>query len=204
VDQHRVTSLEQLGELYGEVNPNSLAKERSALTPAYRRMLEAAPFFALASCGPEGLDCSPRGDGHQVLAVLDDRTIAIPDRRGNNRLDTLRNIVRDPRVAMLFLIPGVSETLRINGRAHITTDPVLVERFIVDDRTARSVIVVEIDAVYFQCARAVLRSRLWDSASHVDRSTLPTAGEMTQAAMPGFDAATYDADLPGRQAATLY
>jgi uncharacterized protein len=204
VGEHAVTTLEQLNELYGQVNPNSLAKERSALTPQYRALLEAAPFFALATCGPEGLDCSPRGDGHHVLAVLDDRTIAIPDRRGNNRLDSLRNIVRDERVALLFLIPGVSETLRINGRAYLSTDPDLIGRFVIDDKAPRSVIVVNIDSVYFQCARAVVRARLWDVDAHVDRSTLPSAGEMTKAVSPDFDALTYDAELPGRQAATLY
>jgi uncharacterized protein len=204
VANHHITTIEQLTALYGEVNPNALAKELPMLTPEYRQILEAAPFFAIASVGPEGLDCSPRGDAHQVLAVLDDRTIAIPDRRGNNRLDTLRNIVRDPRVALLFMIPGVNECLRVNGRAVLSTEASLIDRFIVDSRPPRTVIVVSLDAVYFQCARAIARARLWDSAVQVDRSSLPSAGELTKSALPTFDAAAYDAELPTRQAATMY
>ena len=128
--QHSITTLEALEALYGEVNRNSLAKECAGLTPAYRRWLEASRFCALASAGPGGLDCSPRGDAQgQLFRILDERTLAIPDRRGNNRLDSLRNIIADPRVALLFLIPGVKETLLINGRASITTEPALLASF---------------------------------------------------------------------------
>ena len=204
-DSHEITSIDALEALYGPVNPNSLAKETSALTPEYRQWIEKAPFLALASVGDGGLDCSPRGDAPgQLFRLLDDRHIAIPDRRGNNRIDTLRNIVQDPRIALLFLIPGIEECLRINGRAVITTEPQLIQSFTVGATTPRSVLLIEIDAVYFQCARALKRSKLWDPAAQIAKSDVPTAGQMTKAAKPGFDAATYDAELPARQQSTLY
>lgn len=200
-----VTTLEALQALYGAVNPNSLRKEVGHLTSAYRRWVERAPFFAIATSGAGGLDCSPRGDpAGQLIRVLDDKTIAIPDRRGNNRLDTLKNIVVDPRVALLFLMPGINETLRINGRARLMTDDALRASFTVDGKLPVTVIVVSIEAVYFQCARALMRSALWDSSTHVARGAVPTAGEMSKSADETFDAVTYDADLLPRQTSSLY
>ncbi len=202
---HRITTLEALESLYGAANPTSLAKEATALTPEYRRWIEASPFFTLASSGPGGLDCSPKGDAAgQLFRVLDDRTIALPDRRGNNRLDTLRNILADPRVALLFLIPGINETLRINGRAAISADPELIESFAVGDKRPATVILVEIDAVYFQCARALARARLWDVGTLSDRQDVPTAGEMIRGASGPFDAEAYDRELRARQKSSLY
>ena len=202
---HIVTSLEDLEALYGRPNPNSLAKETAQLIAEYRRWIENAPFFAIATSGPGGLDCSPRGDiAGQLIRVLDDRRIAIPDRRGNNRLDTLRNIITDPRIALLFLIPGTNETLRINGRASISTDPELIDGFTVDGHRPATIILLEIDAVYFQCARALVRSRLWDPHARADPGNIPTAGEMTRGALPDFDADDYDRKLPARQKTTLY
>ena len=194
-----------LEALYGEVNPNSLAKETPRLTSAYRAWIEAAPFFALATSGPGGLDCSPRGDAPgQAFHVVDDTTLWIPDRRGNNRIDTLRNIVADPRVALLFFIPGINETVRINGEAVISVSPALTSRFAVDGKAPRCVLIVAIRAVYFQCARALIRSRLWDPATCRDAGSVPTAGEMTRSGQPDFDAAAYDAALRPRQLASLY
>jgi uncharacterized protein len=202
---HAINTLPELLALYGEVNPNSLRKEAPQLTPAYRKWIEAAPFFAIATSGPGGLDCSPRGDAPgQLFHVLDDKTIAIPDRRGNNRLDTLKNLVADPRVALLFLLPGFNECVRINGRATLTTDPEMRARFDMDGKLPVTVIVVTIDTVYFQCARALMRSRLWDPSSYAQRSDIPTAGEMTKSAMPEFDAESYDAALLKRQLGSLY
>jgi PPOX class probable FMN-dependent enzyme len=201
----KITSLEALLALYGAANPTSLAKETRQLTPEYRRWIEAAPFFAIASCGAAGLDCSPRGDARgQLFRVLDERTFAIPDRRGNNRLDTLRNIIADPRIALLFLMPGIDECVRINGRASITADAELIDSFAVGDRKPATVILVEIDAVYFQCARALTRARLWDRSTHADREAVPTAGQMTRSALPSFDAETYDTQLAPRHKETLY
>lgn len=200
-----LTSVKDLDALYGPVNPNSLAKETTLLTEAYRKWIEKASFLALASVGKVGLDCSPRGDATgQLLHILNPSTLLIPDRRGNNRLDTLRNIIGDPRVSLLFLIPGINETLRINGQAGVTTDPDLIDRFVVDGKKPLSVIVVSIEAVYFQCARALLRSELWKVKSQASRLEVPTAGQMTKSAKVDFDAETYDAQLAGRQKITLY
>ena len=202
---HEITSISALEALYGPVNPNSLAKETKSLTPEYRQWLEKAPFFALTSVGAGGLDCSPRGDAEgQLFRILDDKTLAIPDRRGNNRLDTLRNIIVDPRVALLFLIPGIEETLRINGRVTLTTETAVINSFTVGGKAPLSVLVVTIEAVYFQCARALKRTKLWDPDALIARNAVPTAGEMTRGAKPGFDADTYDAELPARQQSSLY
>ena len=198
----RVGSIAELEALYGTPPEAALRKVADRLTPAYARMLEAAPFVALATGGADGFDCSPRGDRGQVAFALDERRLAIPDRRGNNRLDTLRNIVADGRVAALFLLPGCDETLRVNGRAHLTTHAALRERFTVDGRAPVTIIVIEIVEVYFQCARALLRSDLWNA--RVDRAALPSAGEMAKSAWGAFDAEGYDAALPARQATTLY
>jgi PPOX class probable FMN-dependent enzyme len=173
--------------------------------PAYRAFIEAAPFVALATCGPEGLDCSPRGDGRGFVRIRDEKTLLLPDRRGNNRIDSLRNIVRDPSVALLFLIPGIGETLRVNGRAVISVEPELLESFSVDGKPPKSVIVITVEAVYFQCARAILRSDLWNPARHVAREALPSAGQLL-AALTNNEAGgeAYDKALPERQRTTLY
>ena len=198
----RVSSLAELEALYGATPEGATRKVADHLTPPYRRMMEAAPFVALATGGEGGFDCSPRGDRGQVAFALDERTVAVPDRRGNNRLDTLRNIVTDGRIAALFLLPGCNETLRLNGRAWLSTEERLCERFAVDGKRPVTVIVIEIAEVYFQCARALMRSDLWNA--RLDRAGLPSAGEMTKSAWGAFDAETYDAALPARQAATLY
>jgi hypothetical protein len=190
---------------YGPINPNALRKETDRLTPAYRRWIERAPFFAMATSGPGGLDCSPRGDpAGRLFHILDDRTLLIPDRRGNNRLDTLKNLIADPRVALLFLVPGINECLRIAGRAVVTTEAALRSRFDRQGKQPTMVIVVSIDAVYFQCARALMRAELWEPSKQVPRSAVPTAGEMSKSADATFDPVTYDADLLARQKATLY
>jgi PPOX class probable FMN-dependent enzyme len=200
-----IETLEQLAALYGEAGAISRTKEVHQLTPEYRRWIESAPFVALATSGPGGLDCSPRGDrAGELLHVLDSKTLAVPDRRGNNRLDTLRNIVVDSRVALLFLIPGIDETLRINGRAVVSTDPPLIARFTKDGKSPRTVIVVSIESVYFQCARALKRAALWACTEHRDLSHVPTAGEMIKAIDLLFEADAYDAALSERQSSTLY
>jgi PPOX class probable FMN-dependent enzyme len=173
-----ITTVSELEAIYGQPGEASTVKEIQGLTPEYRALMDASPFAVLATSGPEGLDCSPRGDARGFIRVQDERTILMPDRRGNNRVDSLRNIVRDPRVALLFLIPGIGTTLRVNGRAHLTTDPDLLASFAVDGHAPRSVIVIGVDAVYFQCARALVRSDLWNPAKHVEASRLPTPGQI--------------------------
>ena len=200
-----VTSVEQLERIYGEPYGPSLAKEADRITVHYRAFIEAAPFFALASGGPDGFDCSPRGDAPGFVRVHDEKTLLVPDRQGNNRIDTLRNILIEPRVALLFLIPGCGETIRVNGRAAISTDPALAQTFIVNGKAPRAVIVVTVDRVYFQCAKAIVRSKLWDASRHVDRKTLPTRGmilaDLTQGMLGGPE---HDRTAPERQKATIY
>ena len=202
---HQVTSIEQLEALYGQPAGASVWKEIDHINNGYRAFIEAAPFFALSTSGPEGVDCSPRGDLPGFVRVEDERTLLLPDRRGNNRVDSLRNIVRDPRVSLLFLIPGVGETIRVIGRASISTDPALCESFVFAGKTPRSVLVVAVDSVYFQCSKAIIRSKLWDPASIVDRKSLPSNGtvlaEITKGAEGGED---YDKAYPERLKATIY
>jgi len=201
---HRIDTIDDLERLYAPPLATSAGKESPRINALYRRLIEAAPFCAVASIGPEGLDCSPRGDAPGFVRILDERTLAIPDRRGNNRLDTLRNIVRDGRVGLLFLIPGLDETLRINGTAHLSRDPELLAAFEVGGKRPVSAIVVAVETVYFQCARALKRSRLWDAAAQVDPKSLPSAGALIRSVIDDFDSASYDAELEERQARTLY
>src|SRR5690606_41161258 len=163
-----ITTIEQLEALYGHPGETSTVKEADWITPQYRALMDASPFVALATAGPEGLDCSPRGDAGQAVRVVDDRTVMMPDRRGNNRCDSLRNIVRDRRVALLFLIPGSGTTLRVNGRAQLSVDADLLALFAVENKAPRSGVAIEIDAVSFQCARAIVRAALWNAHTHVD------------------------------------
>jgi PPOX class probable FMN-dependent enzyme len=200
-----VTDLQTLERLYEKPLEASLVKEIDYIHPDYRAFIAASPFVVLATSGPEGLDASPRGDRPGFVSVADDRTLLLPDRRGNNRIDSLRNIVSDPRVGLLFLIPGVSETIRVNGRAVISTAPALLERFAVDGKPPRTVLVVHVDRVYFQCARAILRSALWDPAQHADRAGLPSIGKiLDDLTRSGIDAATYDQSFAERVKTTLY
>lgn len=167
-------------------------------------MIEIAPFVALATVGAEGLDCSPRGDLGGVVRVKDDRTLLLPDWRGNNRIDSLINIVRDPRVALMFLIPGSTTTMRVNGRAIVSAAPSLLQSFRMDGKHPRTVAIVTIDEVYFQCARALMRSELWNADRFVDPKTLPTPGQLLKAAKEDFDAKTYDREWPVRAAKTMW
>ncbi|MEO7449099.1 MAG: MSMEG_1061 family FMN-dependent PPOX-type flavoprotein [Humibacillus sp.] len=207
-EAHTVTSLERLLELYPTApTANSLAKESSTVLEGYARIIAAAPFVVIATVGDGGLDQSPRGDSPGFVEVRDERTLVIPDRRGNNRLDTLRNIIGDPRVGLLFVVPGLGEELRVRGTAVISADPEQLTRHEVRGVLPASVIVVTVKRVYFQCARAVKRSGLWQDDVRGDPTTLPTAGRMTREA-GGFsdeaEVAAYDAALAARQDATLY
>lgn len=205
MSDHLVTRIDQLEAIYGKALERSLQKEVPVLTQEYRPFIEHAPFMVLATAGPEGLDCSPRGDAPGFVRVVDDRTLAVPDRRGNNRIDSLRNVVRDPRVALLFLVPGVGETLRVNGRAAISVEPALLESFVVDGKAPRSVLMVTIESVYFQCTKALVRSHLWDASRQVERKRLPSAGDILAAITKGeFDGAAYDRVQPQRLKETLY
>jgi PPOX class probable FMN-dependent enzyme len=201
---HDIKTLDQLEALYAPVNPVAILKEISQIIPEYARFIEAAPFVVISTAGPEGLDCSPRGDPAGFVRILDDKTLLIPDRRGNNRVDTLRNLVRDPRIALLFMIPGIGNTMRVNGRARITADPELCASFAMRGNPATSVIIVTVESIYPQCPKALVRSRLWNPDSQIPRSALPSTGEMMKAIDPSFDAVTYEADYPARLEKTIY
>ena len=202
---HRVTTLEALEALYDKPYGPSVIKEIDHINPHYRKFIEAAPFFALATSGPEGLDCSPRGDAPGFVRVADEKMLLIPDRRGNNRIDSLRNILADPRVALLFLIPGVGETIRVIGRASILTDPAFTESFIVNGKAPRTVIVVAVERVFYQCTKAIVRSKLWDPALHVDRKSLPSAGTILAEISGGkIGGPEHDRGQPQRIKETLY
>ena len=205
MSDHLITSIAQLEAIYGLPAGAAVWKEIDHISAEYRAFIEAAPFFVLASVGPEGVDCTPRGDEPGFVRVADEKTLMIPDRRGNNRIDSLRNIVRDPRVSLLFLIPGVGETIRVIGRATISADPALLESFVFAGKTPRSVIVVSVESVYFQCSKAIIRSKLWDPARLIDRKSLPSNGtvlaEITKGAEGGEE---YDKAYPERLKATIY
>jgi PPOX class probable FMN-dependent enzyme len=200
-----VTTEADLEALYGQSSAGAIAKEIDYIHPHYRAMIEASPFMVLATSGPEGLDASPRGDPAGFVHVLDDKTLLIPDRRGNNRVDSLRNIIRDNRVALLFLIPGVGETLRVNGRASISVAPDLIERFPFRGTLPRSVIVVRAERVYFQCPKALVRSELWNSDKQISRKALPSTGtilaDITSGKVGGDQ---YDQEYPERLRSTIY
>ncbi len=200
-----VTSVEQLEAIYGLTNDASTVKVADRVTPLYRAFIEKAPFAALATIGPEGIDCSPRGDRPGFVRIADEKTLMLPDRRGNNRIDSLRNIVRDPRVSLMFLIPGSGNAIRVIGRAHISVDPDLLASFAVDGKAPRSVMVMTVDELYFQCARAIVRSDLWNPDKRVDPTTLPTPGqilaEMSENKVGGEE---YDRAWPARAAATMW
>ena len=202
---HRVTSIEQLESVYGTPASSSLVKEIDHISEHYRAFIEKAPFVTVATCGPEGLDCSPRGDPPGFVRVVDEKTLMIPDRRGNNRLDSMRNLVRDPRISLLFLIPGINETLRINGRAAIVVDPNLCESFAMQGKLPRSVLVVTVGRIYFQCQKALVRSHLWDAEAQIARSELPSTGKILQALSGNsIDGEKYDRDYPERLKNTIY
>jgi uncharacterized protein len=201
-----LNSIVELEDIYSaKPTQASTAKDIGQLTPEYRKLIAASPFLTLATSGPEGLDCSPRGDKPGFVRVIDDKTIVIPDRRGNNRIDSLRNIIRDPRVALLFLIPGSGTTLRINGTAQITTDAEVLKSFAVEDKEPRSAIVISIEACYFQCARALVRSDLWNPEKHVSAGALPSPGQVLERLTNAeIDGKHYDTEWPERAKKTMW
>ena len=202
----RLSTIDELEAVYDTPLRRSLSKEIDYISDHYRAFIEKAPFVVVATCGPEGLDCSPRGDPPGFVRVHDDHTVLIPDRRGNNRLDTLRNIVRDPRVSLLFLIPGIGETMRINGGANITTNIDLCESFALNGKTPSSVIVVSVNTIYFQCQKALARSGLWQPETQIPRTDLPSTGTMlaSLSADEYFDGQQYDRNYPEHLKKTIY
>ena len=202
---HFIDTILELESLFDQVGEVSIKKEVSYLHPSYQAMISASPFVILATVGPDGLDVSPRGDPPGFVHIKDEHTLWLPERRGNNRIDSLRNIIADSRVALFFLIPGNGETLRVNGRARICIDPQLLQRFAMQDKLPKCVLEISVDTVFFQCARAIQRSKLWEGISDEVGKSVPTPGAILQALTNSeVDGATYDRELPGRQKSTLY
>lgn len=200
----QITTIQELEALYSSPVPTSLLKELDHLSEDYATLIRSSPFVVLATSGDDGLDCSPRGDPAGFVRVVDANTLLLPDRRGNNRLDSLRNIVRDPRVALLFFLPGIGTTMRVNGRAALLTDTALRESFAIDSKAPACVIKITVDAAYTQCQKAIVRSKLWDPTAHVNPTTIPTVGDIMQNISPTFDGAAYDAEYPDRMKRTIY
>lgn len=199
-----ITTLDELQALYGDSHERSRRKELPHLIEPYRALIQASPFVVLASAGPDGLDCSPRGDAPGFVHILDDQTLLLPDRPGNNRIDSLRNIVHNPQVALLFLIPGVGESLRVNGRAEISLNPELLELGRAQGKLPRSALRIEVQSCYFQCSKAAVRSGLWDASRQVERASLPSAGDIFRCIYEEFDVEAYERDLQQRLRTSLY
>ena len=198
-----ITTLADLHAHYGTPSQASTVKVTDHLIPTYRAYLERARFCVLTTAGPEGTDGSPRGDEGPVVTALDSRTLAMPDWRGNDRIDSLRNIVSDGRVSLMFLVAGSNTAIRINGTARLTADEDMRGRFAKDGTSPRTVIVIAIAEVYSQCARALIRSGLWTDGNQ--SAGLPTVGDMLrEISQGGIDGAAYDADWPGRAAKTMW
>ena len=187
---NRIASIEELTELYGEAIQGSLDKVQPRISPRYREWIEASRFLILSTVGSEGTDASPRGDVDAVVTVMDENTLLLPDWRGNNRLDSLRNIVEDGRVTLMFMVPGSNNVVRVNGNAALTTDEEFTGRFEQQGKHPRSVIVVDVSEVYFQCAKALMRSKLWLAGDESDR--VPTAGQFIKEINESFDDESYD------------
>lgn len=195
---------EPLQERRQHISPASLLKEADHLPLLYQRWIQQSPYVVVGTAGPNGLDVSPRGDPAPVVQIENERTLLLPERRGNNRLDGLQNLLTDSRIALLFLIPGVNESLRVNGRAEVSTDPDLLARLAVDGKPPIAVLRVQVEQAFFQCGRAAIRADLW-SGKTVTPGQVPTAGEMLSALTGGqIDGGDYDARLPQRQRETLY
>tara|TARA_R110000764_G_scaffold232896_1_gene325532 strand:- start:268 stop:873 length:606 start_codon:yes stop_codon:yes gene_type:complete len=198
-----IDNIGELEDIYGLPSDAALKKVTNIITPSYKAWIEKSSFCVISSVGLEGTDASPRGDEGQVVKILNDKTIALPDWQGNQRIDTIRNIVQDGRVSLLFMVSGSNNVIRINGRAKVTIDSELKKHFIQKDRHPKTVIVIQVKDVYFQCARALMRSELWQSGDQT--SGLPTPGSILKEITNGeFDGDTYDSSWPDRYQKSLW
>jgi len=204
----KIDSIEQLETIYGEAVERSLWKEINYLSPHYQQFIEASPFLILATYGENGIDCSPRGDPPGFVRIVDKKTLLIPDRRGNNRLDSLRNIIHNDHVGLIFLVPNAGETIRVAGRAEILIDTELCQSFSIQGKPASSVLKISVEKAYFQCQKAIARSSLWNASTYQDRKKLPSAGEMskyfTDQKEVDFDWQSYDENYPAHMKKTIY
>lgn len=204
----KIDSIEELVQVYGETVKGALWKEIDHINDHYKKFIECCPFLILATYGAKGVDCSPRGDPAGFVRVIDEKCIQFPDRRGNNRLDSLKNIVSNPNVGLIFIVPNAGETIRVSGKAEILIDPALCDSFSIQGKPANSVISINVEKAYYQCQKAIARSKLWDASTYMDRSELPTAGEMNKVFAAersvDFDAEAYDKNYPEHMKKTIY
>lgn len=200
-----ISSVEELGNIYGQPSAPSLVKEIDYIADVYAQFIELSPFVSLATVAQEGIDCSPRGDEPGFVRIADRRTLIMPDRRGNNRCDSLRNIVRDPRTSFMFLIPGSSTVLRANGSARVCIEPDLLASFEMEGKRPRSAIVLQVEKVYFQCARAIMRAGLWQADAQIDPGSVPSPGKMLSELTNGeVGGKTYDDEWPQRASKSMW
>src|SRR6266576_346979 len=200
-----VTAMDQLATLYARPSERVLSKEIDHVDAVGRAFIAASPFLVLATGSRHGIDCSPKGDKPGFVQVDDDgRTVLIPDRRGNNRIDSLKNLVEDPRIGLIFLVPGANETYRVNGRARVSADPALKRRFAVDGKEPATVIVVAVEQAFQHCPKALVRSNLWKAGGSGRPEGVPTLGDFAAARTPGTDGAAYDSDYARRMPSELY
>lgn len=203
--KHTVTTADELAALYGAPHERVLKKELDHVDALGRAFIAGSPFLVLATGGAQGLDCSPKGDKPGFVAVSDDgKTLMIPDRRGNNRIDGLKNLIADPRVGIIFFAPGANETFRVNGRARISTDPTLKRRFAVDGKEPAVVMVVAVEQAFQHCPKALVRSNLWKAAQEGRPKGVPTLGAFAAARNPDMDGAAYDVEYTKRMPEELY
>jgi PPOX class probable FMN-dependent enzyme len=205
---NKITTLEQLENHYDKASERAIWKEIDYISPHYQAFIEASPFLILATYGEKGVDCSPRGDPAGFVRVPSERQILIPDRRGNNRLDSLRNIISNNKVGLIFLVPGAGETIRVSGTAEILTDSELCLSFAINNKAASSVLSISVDKAYFQCQKAIARSGLWNSDNSINRSELPSAGDMVKyfadLRKEEFNNEVYDENYPEHMKKTIY
>jgi uncharacterized protein len=205
LEHSTLIAAEDLATLYARPSDRVLRKEIDHVDAAGRAFIAASPFLVLATGSSQGLDCSPKGDKPGFVQVEDDgRTLLVPDRRGNNRIDSLKNLIEDPRIGMIFFVPGANETYRVNGRARISADPVLRQRFAVDGKEPATVIVVAVEQAFQHCPKALVRSELWNAGGAGRPKGVPTLGDFAAARTPGTDSAAYDADYARRMRSELY
>jgi hypothetical protein len=204
-DAYAIATLDALERLYDKPSERAVLKQLDRLDGPCRAFIAASPFLILGTVGHDGADCSPRGDQPGFVTVADDKTLLLPDRRGNNRIDSLRNVVENPAVALLFLVPGADQTLRVNGRGTITTDPALLSRFTIAGKAPRSVLRIAVDEAFVQCPRALLRAELWNPEKFAGDDRVPSMGTLLAAATKGrVDAARYDAEDAPKTRQVLY
>ena len=175
----KIDSIEGLRSAYKAVSPRAVAKQINYIDPHGRKFIEASPFLVMSTFGTDGLcDISPKGDAPGFVEVMDEKTLLLPDRRGNNRLDGLTNLIDNPSIGLIFFLPGMNETLRVQGNAEIRDDDDLCARFEVNGKRPATVTVITVSELYFHCAKALMRSNLWDSENHIDRDMFPSIGQI--------------------------